>query len=124
MHYANGRAAKVGDLVRGKGYNVKHEIIGLLIFANPGATACNCNVAYVGAQSTLIARGWINKETGEVTFQSQKSQVSDGTWQTVPSGVEASIEYGQLDAFVAIDPKTGDVLPPQSDAVVTVKVSG
>jgi hypothetical protein len=121
MHYANGRAAKVGDLVRGKGYNVKYEIIGLLIFANPGATACNCNVAHVGEQSALIARGWINKETGDVAFQSK--QLADGTWQTVPSGVEASIEYGQLDAFVAIDPKTGDVLPPENDAVITVKVS-
>jgi hypothetical protein len=77
MHYANGRAAKAGDLVRGKGYNIKHEIVGLLIFANPAATACNCQVATVT--------------------------------------IEATVEYGQLDAFVALDPQTGEVLPAETE---------
>jgi len=58
MHYANGRAASIGDLVRGKGYNIKHEIVGLLLEAHPGAATCNCRVAAVSVGSTVKILGW------------------------------------------------------------------
>ena len=99
MHYANGRAAKLGDIVRGKGYNVKHEITGRLISAQPENTSCNCTVAYVGIDSVVNFDHYIG---------------SDGKWAASSSvRVLASFEYGQLDGFVAIDPRTGDVLPPE-----------
>ena len=101
MHYANGRAAKLGDLVRGKGYNVKHEIIGRLILAQPENSACNCQVAYVGVSSAVGFASYIAPETG-AWLPSSSFQVT------------ASVEYGQLDAFVALDPNTGDVLPPET----------
>jgi hypothetical protein len=43
-------------------------------------------------------------------------RASDGRF--VASRVEATIEDGQLDSFVAIDPKTGEVLQPDSGEVI------
>lgn len=109
MHYANGREAKAGDVVRGKGYNIKHEIVGLLIFANPAATACNCQVATVTKNSQVLINATPAPEpdpNGALFFR-QFNPTSMGH-------VVATIEYGQLDAFVAIDPNTGEVLPPES----------
>ncbi len=117
MHYANGRAAKVGDLVRGKGYNVKHEIIGILLAAQPANTTCNCTVAHVDVTSAFISRGWrsttesANAKVGDIVFQS--TQQPDGTWKINATEVIASLEYGQLDAFVALDPATGEILLPE-----------
>jgi hypothetical protein len=101
MHYSNGREAKLGDLVRGRGYNVKHEIIGRLITARPQETACNCTVAYVGVNSEVKFTAYIAPENSD-WLSSSNAQVT------------ASIEYGQLDGFVAIDPNTGDVLPERT----------
>ena len=111
MHYANGRAAKVGDLVRGKGYNIRHEIVGLLISANPGSYACNCSVATVSIGSQIKCHGW-RKVDGALEFQREiLADLSRG--EPLASEVIATIEYGQLDAFVALDPETGEILPPE-----------
>lgn len=98
MHYSNGRAAKLGDLVRGKGYNIKHEIVGKLIHATPEASSCNCTVATVTYDSYVLGQ--------------MASDMSNPNW-TRTYQVVASHEYGQLDQFVAIDPRTGEVLPPE-----------
>lgn len=108
MHYSNGRAAKAGDLVRGKGYNIKHEIIGIVIGANPTSSSCNCTVATVTAGSQVLFNACpksVTRPDGAVHLANFDP----------PSfyGVLASIEYGQLDRFVAINPKTGEVLPPE-----------
>lgn len=50
-HYADGTESKVGDVVRGKGYNIKgpdgnlREVIGTVVFVNPNASSCNLQVA-------------------------------------------------------------------------------
>jgi hypothetical protein len=102
MHYANGRAAKAGDVVRGKGYNIKHEIVGVLVYAVPGATACNAQIATVSRQVNLVEKVY---ETGEIGL------VPSHPASLAVSAHFVTIEYGQLDAFVALDPDTGDVLP-------------
>ena len=99
MHYANGRAAKVGDLVRGKGYNVKHEIVGVLAHARPAA--CNCTVAHVGANSSI----------SQPLFRDRNGDLKIAEGNDIVVAVE--LEFGQLDAFVALDRKTGEVLPPE-----------
>lgn len=104
MHYANGRAAKVGDLVRGRGYNHKHEIVGLLVHAVPASCACNCQVAHIGPGSQPVSEGWISD--GKIQFPNAEGVVT-------ASYFKSSLEYGQLDAFVALDPQTGEVLPPE-----------
>lgn len=46
-HYKDGTQARVGDIVRGKGYNVKDEkgnlkeIVGIVLSINPNVKACN-----------------------------------------------------------------------------------
>ena len=97
MHYSNGREAKIGDLVRGYGYNVKHEIIGRLITARPNEKTCNCTVAYVGVHSAVNFQAYIAPENNDWLSSSSVQ-------------VLASIEYGQLDGFVAIDHSNGKVL--------------
>ncbi len=108
MYYANGRAAKAGDVVKGKGYNIRHEIVGLLIHANLTQNSCNCQVATVTKGCQVLHNAFTDMESrqdGSIGFQGQKP-ISF-------YGVKAIIEYGQLDAFVAIDPNTGEVLPPE-----------
>jgi hypothetical protein len=114
MHYANGRAAKVGDLVRGKGYNIKHEIVGLLIGANPAATTCNCTVATVTSTSQVTASVY-RDPSAESPGKFRLHDGSQSLW------VQASFEYGQLDGFVAIDPSTGEVLAPESPLLQDAK---
>jgi len=52
-HYKDGTPAKVGDVVRGKGYNVKgpdgqlKEITGVVVHINPGSESCNLQVEFV-----------------------------------------------------------------------------
>jgi hypothetical protein len=108
MHYLNGRTAKAGDVVKGKGYNIQYEIVGLLIYANPTSSACNCQVATVTKDSQFLHHGFPQSEP-----RSDGSIVFKGMEPPSFYGVIATIEYGQLDAFVAIDPKTGEVLPKE-----------
>lgn len=112
MHYSNGRAAKLGDLVRGKGYNLKHEFTGVLIQANPAATACNCQVATIAPPPSIGAQ----RTMGSSFFGTIKPAEDGSGWQLLashPNVIWHCTEYGQLDAFVAIDPETGEVLPAE-----------
>lgn len=103
MHYKNGREARIGDVVKGKGYNFKHEIIGIMTHITPGSDTCNCTVACVAYSPTY-------------GYQASASvYVSGGKWvkADISPEIKASLEYGQCDAFVALDPNTGEVLPPE-----------
>ena len=111
MHYKNGRAAKAGDLVKGKGYNIKHEIVGLLIQASPSATACNCQVATVTKGSQVLHNAFA--EAYKPTDPQDNRLFFAGMQPPSFHSVVATVEYGQLDAFVAIDPNTGEILPPE-----------
>ena len=108
MHYANGREAKAGDVVRGKGYNIKHEIVGVLIYANPTSSTCNCQVATVTKDCRFLYYG-----VPQVEPRSDGSIGFKGFEPPSFSQVIATVEYGQLDAFVALDPNTGEILPAE-----------
>jgi hypothetical protein len=56
-------------------------------------------VAYVGVNSDVRFAAYIATEKAD-WLSSSNVQVT------------ASLEYGQLDTFVAIDPNNGEVLPP------------
>lgn len=115
MHYANGRAAKIGDLVRGKGYNLKYEFTGVLVNAQPNSTTCNAQVATVAPPPSIDKKRY----NGSSYFGTVHVNADETGWEYIgsyPSQITPCIEYGQLDAFVAIDSDTGDVLPPQEIA--------
>lgn len=109
MHYSNGRIARVGDVVRGKGYNIKHEIIGLMTRINTGSESCNCEVACISVNSFVFVYALPNGVYNLPGYSTRYGY--DGTNSSNTSyRVEPTIEYGQCDAFVALDPKTGEVL--------------
>ena len=107
MHYSNGRVAKVGDVVRGKGYNIKHEIIGLMLKIKVGDASCNCEVACVSSGSQVFLASMPNNA---VVPGADHPVLCYRGVDPAYGKVEATIEYGQCDAFVALDPKTGEVL--------------
>lgn len=83
-HYRDGTPAKIGDVVKGRGYNVPHEIIGKVVNVREG-DSCTLSVAYVGENCPLIA--------------------PLGTDPAMPhSGVraQADIEYGDTKGFEKI----------------------
>jgi NDP-sugar pyrophosphorylase family protein len=83
-HYRNGEEAKVGDLVKGRGYNVQHEIIGKVVNVRPGES-CTLPVAYVGADTKVFFRD--GTEAGQ-HFRDCLTQ--------------ASVEYGDTRSFEKI----------------------
>lgn len=112
MHYSNGRVARVGDIVRGKGYNVKHEIVGLMLRIKADDVACNCEIACISSSSMV----YVPAKSDCVCITPDNKQILQITASTDPYTnfkIEPTIEYGQCDAFVALDPKTGEVLLPE-----------
>ena len=104
MHYSNGREAKIGDLVKGKGYNLKHELVGIVVQLKPGTATCNITIATVGKHPEYGTQGKL-----------ALTLINDGTVQQYSSfwTPDVIVEYGQTDAFVALDNKTGEILPKQ-----------
>ncbi|HOD84912.1 MAG: hypothetical protein BWX88_05122 [Planctomycetes bacterium ADurb.Bin126] len=95
MHYANGREAKLGDVVIGKGYNVKDEkgelkvIHGVVVGLTPGADCCNIRIAH----------GFKAWGTEQLETTPHTSLLANG--QT-PLMAE-DIEYGQVDQFLHVE---------------------
>ena len=62
-HYKDGTRAEVGDLVKGKSYNIDHEVVGTVVQITEGTDSCNLIVALVEAKvspvplSTLLSLG-------------------------------------------------------------------
>jgi len=102
-HYKDGTPAKVGDVVRGKGYNVKGpdgklaEIIGQVLSVTPGAENCNIQLAYFKSKVLPADFRYPDYEL----FSTNRGILivgHDGNWFSV----QADIEYGQADQFEKI----------------------
>lgn len=52
-HYRNGTKAELGDLVRGTGYNIKHEVHGIVVGLTPGQGSCDIHIATLRAAQPL-----------------------------------------------------------------------
>lgn len=83
-HYADGVEARIGDVVKGHGYNVKHEIIGKVVNVRPGES-CTLSVAYVGESSQM-----------RVLYG------ADPVAPFAPVTADAQIEHGDTKGFVKI----------------------
>lgn len=86
-HYKDGTEAKVGDVVKGKGYNIPHEIIGTVVSIQPNADACNLRVAVAKVTSITQCYG-----TAGMIYRDDAQ-----TCVIVPD-----IEYGETRAFEKI----------------------
>ena len=85
-HYKNGTPAGVGDIVKGKGYNVPHEIIGKVLEVSEKSDTCNLTVACVTRESMILKPDPTNVPGSQISY----------------TEVRATIEYGQADAFEKI----------------------
>lgn len=96
-HYKDGSPAKVGDIVRGKGYNLKdedgelREIIGTVVQVTPGASSCNVQVLV-----TELREPPANYQPDEPNaFMPQNAYLLPGQNQYAVH----VLEYGQADHF-------------------------
>lgn len=88
-HYRNGDLAQKGDRVRGRGYNIKGEIDGLVLKVTPGAETCNIVIGTLGVK-------WdANPVSGQAATEDFREH--------------PTIEYGQADAFDKV--AEGEPLP-------------
>ncbi len=86
-HYKDGTEAKVGDLVRGKGYNVPHEIIGRVVNVRPGES-CTLSIAFVGDKTPI-----------QFTVEPGNKGTHDINRPFAACHVVAEIEYGDTKGF-------------------------
>ena len=109
-HYQNGQLARVGDIVKGKGYNLKdeegqlREIVGQVVGIIPHADACNIRVAVLEARPLLFNDDAIEGQCyPDVPYPyiHQHGQTA--------LNLAVVIEYGQCDHFLPIL----SVAPPQ-----------
>lgn len=104
-HYRDGTAAKVGDVVRGKGYNVRDkagnlkEIVGTVVGVTPGSDTCNIQVAHVVTEPLAAM-------PSSYFFRQQENVVigcgPEGGTAGPQIAARVSLEYGQCDAFEKI----------------------
>ncbi len=85
-HYKNGTPAGVGDIVKGKGFNIPHEIIGKVLEIVEGSDACNLHVACVTRESMILKPDPTDALGSQINY----------------TEVRATLEYGQADAFEKI----------------------
>lgn len=103
MHYRDGTPARVGDRVRGTGYNVKgpdgkpEPFDGIVVGLTPGSATCNVEVAYLRSYGMSSAQG-VRYESGPGSYIAPKGTLLVGV----------GIEYGQADAFDYVGPRTDD----------------
>jgi hypothetical protein len=98
-HYKNGKVAKVGDYVKGYGYNVKNEdgtpkeIVGQLIEVKEGEKTCNVVVAYVEVIQMP------NMRTADFRYM----KVHDGIGVYKGYALRGAMDYGQADHFEKVE---------------------
>jgi hypothetical protein len=103
-HYRDGTPATVGDVVRGRGYNVKDEkgspaeFTGTVVGITPGSQSCNIQVAHVVTKK--LPAGWVYPDHRmfhqACVIGCGSEGGKDGTEKVCAT---VSLEYGQADQF-------------------------
>lgn len=112
-HYKDGTPAKPGDIVMGRGYNVKREIVGVVQHVSPGAT-CNLQVNHVQRISLEgLSAGQIAGILSDPGTKAVWRTVTDeaGTYlRTECDALRVDTEYGECAAFSLLsrDPNSAE----------------
>ena len=94
-HYKDGTEAKLGDLVKGRGYNVDREIVGKVIQIAK-AESCNLAIAHIGHGSQVL---FSDAKLPQPHAENAEGHTQIG-YHVIVTPV---VEYGQADAFEKID---------------------
>lgn len=98
MHYADGTEARIGDIVVGKGYNIRDSagelktIIGIINEITPESSTCNCQVVVLTPCPKV---GDAFRLVGFTTIIGGRPYTTE-------------IEYGQCDHFNLTTPRVPD----------------
>lgn len=93
-HYADGTTVREGDVVRGKGYNIKDskgdlkEVVGIVVGVTPKDEACNLTI--------LLPDGALGY------FQQTRGDHKTGADRCVGHVITGRVEFGQTDHFTKI----------------------
>ncbi len=96
-HYADGTPAKIGDVVKGKGYNLKdadgalREIVGNVVGIIPDSGSCNIRVMTLEQQLVPFDLVKPDRAVEYVHNHGEPKQLLTPT-----------LEYGQCDHFVKV----------------------
>lgn len=103
-HYKDGTPAKIGDTVKGKGYNLRitdgelRELVGTVVDVRPGTETCNLTVFVPEIIDLGENFQWPNTQIFALREGLHTVLRADG--HTV--AVKCLIEFGQTDAFEKI----------------------
>lgn len=61
-HDCKGRLIERGDIVRGKGYNIKHEIVGEVLTVVPDSDSCNVQIATARVEKACQTFGLYHRD--------------------------------------------------------------
>jgi hypothetical protein len=89
-HYKNGELAQVGDVVKGKGYNVKHEIVGTVLTISQHSETCNLDIAH-------IIEKRIDPKMSPLAAAAEAASHGATLWGDAV--LRVGVEYGQTDHF-------------------------
>lgn len=64
-HYKDGTPAAIGDIVRGRGYNLPYDVQGVVTGLTPGAGSCDVHVAFLRPHFPLGTRRAIHPTLDE-----------------------------------------------------------
>ena|SRR5689334_3619483 len=106
-HYKDGTETKVGDVVRGKGYNLKdadgnlREFVGTVVGVTPGSASCNIQVAHIEARELPESIPLSDYVLSEFLLKGVKGSGPNGNSKPSMGGI-VRLEYGQCDHFEKI----------------------
>lgn len=100
MHYKDGTEARLGDVVKGAGYNVPGVIVGTVVHLTPAADACNIQVAYVATAE--LPGGFTNPDHHLFHQTCVIGEACPEAGRDCRVGAYVDREYGQCDAFELI----------------------
>lgn len=99
MHYKDGTEARLGDMVKGTGYNVPGMIVGTVVNLTPATDACNMQVAHVVVDELPAEFNQPPYDHFAPRGAFVYGHPTSSELRKNPAVAKVGIEYGQCDAF-------------------------
>jgi hypothetical protein len=100
MHYKDGTEAKLGDVVKGEGYNVKGVIVGTVVHLTPGSEACNIQIVHPIVKE--LPPDFAQPNYADFYPRSMIVSACRDAGRNAMISANLGLEYGQCDAFELI----------------------